>query len=251
MPKRNEAVTKPKDGDEKSEQHGVSRRVFLKNVVGATLAGTAIAPARLLASENTPPEPENLDEPTPWQEGDPDPREMTVPAVEPEQQSEEDPPSQPMDDDRGDPPSPDHKWVYGYWWWTQGTYVWVPGYWAVPPKSDYEYEPGYWKHGHNPWIFVLGGWVIIGTAVIVASASPRPVLTAFVITAPRRIRRRNRRWRHHRTRRRRHTRRPGRKPGPKSGPKAKPGPSSKPGVKPKPKPASRPAVKPKPKPRRR
>ena len=224
MPKRYKAMSKRKDGGNKSEQQGVSRRVFLKSFVGITLVGTSIVPVRLLKAENVPPEPDNLDEPTAWQEGDPEPKEMKVPAVEPEQQSEEDPPSQPMDDDRGDPPSSDHKWVYGYWWWTNGEYVWVPGYWEIPPKSDYEYEPGYWKHGNNPWIFMRGGWVIIGTAVIVASASPRPVLTALVITAPRRIRRRNRRWRHHRSRRRRHTPRRGPSPGPSPGtpPKTQP-----------------------------
>lgn len=130
----------------------MSRRVFLKTFVGTTLVGTSIVPVRFLLAQDVPPEPDNLDEPTAWQEGDPEPMEMQVPTVEPEQQSDEDPPSQPMDDDRGDPPSPDHNWVYGYWWWTNGEYVWVPGYWEIPPKSDYEYEPGYWKHGNNPWI---------------------------------------------------------------------------------------------------
>jgi len=228
MTKRNKAMSKRKDGAKKSEQQGVPRRVFLKTFVGITLVGTSIAPVRLLSAENVPPEPENLDEPTQWQEGDPEPVEMKVPAVEPEQQSEEDPPCQPMDDDRGDPPSPDHKWVYGYWWWTNGEYVWVPGYWEIPPKPDYEYKPGYWKHGSNPWIFVLGGWVVIGTTVIVASASPRPVLTALVITAPLRIARRHRRWRHHHARRTRHrarTRSRRRSPsrGPSKGPSKGPG----------------------------
>jgi hypothetical protein len=236
MPNRNKAISKLKYGAKKSEQQGVSRRVFLKTSVGITLVGASITPVRLLAAESVPPEPDNLDEPTPWQEGDPEPVEMKVPAVEPEQQSEEAPPCQPMDDDRGDPPSSDHKWVYGYWWWTSGKYVWVPGYWEIPPKPDYEYKPGYWKHGSNPWIFVLGGWVVIGTTVIVASASPRPVLTAMVITAPLRIARRHRRWRHHHARRTRHlarTRSRRRSPsrGPSKGPSRGPsrGPSKGPG----------------------
>ena len=226
----------------------VTRRVFLKTLLGITATGASVLPAKLLFAEEVPPEPENLDEPTPWQEGDPQPRQMEIPPIEPEQQSEEDPPSQPMDDERGDPPSPDHKWVYGYWWWTNGEYVWVPGYWEVPPKADYEYEPGYWKHGHNPWIFVRGGWVVMGTTIIVASASPRPVLTAWVISAPRRIRRRHRRWAHYRTRRRRHTPKPGRtprpghRPAPRPTPRPSPGPSPgrSPGKPPKRQPGGRP-----------
>jgi len=67
------------------------------------------------ATEVVPPEPENLDVPTPWQEGDPEPVEMTVPAQEPEQTSKEAPPCQPIDDDRPPRPGPDYAWVMGYW----------------------------------------------------------------------------------------------------------------------------------------
>jgi hypothetical protein len=61
------------------------------------------------ATETVPPEPENLDEPTPWQEGDPEPVEITVPAQEPEQTSKEAPPCQPIDDER--PPQPGSNYV--------------------------------------------------------------------------------------------------------------------------------------------
>lgn len=57
--------------------------------------------ARAESAETKLEEPENLDEPTQWQEGDPEPVEATIPANEPEQTSQEAPPSQPMDDDRG------------------------------------------------------------------------------------------------------------------------------------------------------
>jgi len=176
-------VAERKTGERDHEQPGVARRDFLKTVAGVTLLGGSSALARVASAEDVPPEPEDLDEPTPWQEGDPEPVEMTVPAVEPEQTSPEAPPSQPMDDERPPQPTdPEHAWVIGYWWWTNGAYVWVPGYWAPPPQPGYVYVAGYWKG--NTWVYVRGGWAQPNTTVIVAQPQPRPVVTALVITAP-------------------------------------------------------------------
>ena len=179
------------------------------------------------ASQAVPPEPENLDEPTPLQEGDPKPVEKTVPAQEPEQTSKEAPPCQPIDDERPTQPGPDYGWVTGYWWWTNGTYVWVPGYWVLPPHAGYVHVPGYWTYKSGIWVYVRGGWAKPNTTVIVVYPKPRPVLTALVITAPIRIARRHHRWRHHHARRRHH-RAPARGPakpgkGPSKGPSKGPG----------------------------
>ncbi len=182
----------------------LSRRKFIKTIVSVPLFGSGLAMVNFAAAEDAPPEPSDLDEPTAWQEGDPDPEEAKVPATEPEQTSKEAPPSQPMDDDRGEQPDESHAWVYGYWWWTSGSYVWVPGYWTVPPKTEYVYVSGYWTHRDSTWVYVRGGWGMPKTTTVVVYASPRPFLTVFVFTAPIRIVRRNRRWRHHRSRRNRH-----------------------------------------------
>lgn len=183
------------------EKSDISRRSFFKVMAGISLVGASDT-IMLFASENdVPAEPENLDTPTPWQEGDPEPVEMKIPAEEPEQTSTEAPPCQPIDDDRPDQPSPDHAWVTGYWWWTNRTYKWVPGYWVVPPRKKHVYVAGYWAYEGNHWVYHRGGWAKPNTTKIVVFPRPRPRLTALVITAPRRIRRRHRRWRHYHNRR--------------------------------------------------
>ncbi len=219
--------------------YGITRRSFLKvSFAWAALFSLkdAVLPDSVKAvDEPVPEEPANLDEPTPWQEGDPEPEEVKVPATEPEQTSNEAPPSQPMDDDRGEQPNSNHVWVYGYWWWGDGKYVWVPGYWVIPPKTEYVYIAGYWTYRDGAWVYVRGGWGMPNTTTVVVYANPRPVLTVFVITAPIRIVRRHRRWRHHRSRRYRHrphrSRHPSLRPkGPTRGPAKGPsrGPSKRP-----------------------
>lgn len=216
---RNDAHDKGAVGS--TRERGVSRRELLKGAVGVVVATGA---SRFASAEDVPAEPDNLDEPTEWQEGDPPPQERQVPATEPEQTSQQAPPSQPMADNEGTPPTEDSQWVAGYWWWTNDEYVWVTGYWAVPPKPEYEYVPSYWIYQSNAWVYVPGGWGAANSTVVVQRAQPRPVLTALVITAPIRIVRRHRRWRHHHARHRAHTSRarhrhrhhhnkPGNKPG--------------------------------------
>ena len=179
----------------------MSRRSFCKVMVGISLVGVSNTMALFASEDDVPAEPKNLDEPTPWQEGDPEPVEMKIPAVEPEQTSTEAPPSQPMDDERPQQPNPDHVWVTGYWWWTNRTYKWVPGYWVVPRHKNYVYVSGYWAYEDKQWVYHRGGWAKPNTASIVLYPRPRPLLTAFVITAPRRIVRRHRLWRHYPARR--------------------------------------------------
>jgi len=176
------------------KRSGMSRRNFCKAVTGISLIGVSHTLGIFASEQDVPPEPENLDVPTPWQEDDPKPIEKKIPAEEPEQISTEAPPCQPMDDERPEQPSSDHVWITGYWWWTNQTYVWVPGYWALPPQKSYVYVSGYWTYKGNQWVYVRGGWAKSNTTKIVVYPRPRPLLTAFVITAPRRIVRRHHRW---------------------------------------------------------
>jgi len=96
------------------QRSGMSRRYFFKTLIGISFISTWGTLSLFVSAEDTPTEPENLDVPTPWQEGDPDPVEKVIPAEEPEQTSAEAPPSQPIDDERPEPPDPDHVWVHGY-----------------------------------------------------------------------------------------------------------------------------------------
>jgi hypothetical protein len=195
--------TMKKDRKVKKEgkRSDMSRRSFCRVVMGISLFGGLSTMELFASEEGVPQEPKNLDEPTPWQQGDPEPVEKKIPAVEPEQTSTEDPPSQPMDDERPEQPSSDHVWVTGYWWWTNRTYMWVPGYWAVPPHKNYVFVSGYWTYEDKQWVYRRGGWAKPNTTSIVVYPTPRPLLTAFVITAPRRILRRHRLWRHYPARR--------------------------------------------------
>ena len=238
---------------EGSKQTRLSRRIFLKTLMFITfLGGSNILPQFVLA-EDIPAEPDNLDEPTQWQEGDPEPVEMAIPAEEPEQTSTEAPPSQPMDDERPPQPAPDYAWAYGYWWWTNGTYVWVPGYWVVPPHANYVYVSGYWNYSSTTWVYVRGGWAKPNTTVIVTYPAPRPVWTAFVFTAPIRIVRRHHRWRHYHKRHYHHNPRP--RPTPHASPKptttASPKPTTTASPNPTPTASPNPTTSPKRQPRRR
>ncbi len=172
------------------ESNGIVGNYSRKDVVAidiGTLNETAIPD----------PEPGDLDVPTPWQEGDPASEEMEVPEVEPEQQSDEAPPSQPMEDECGEAPTVQHVWVHGYWWWNTGYYWWVPGYWHVPPYTAYVFIPGYWTFWHGHWVYVRGGWGHPYDGVIVMYAGPRPVVVVHSHTAPTRITPRKTTWRNH------------------------------------------------------
>ena len=179
----------------------LSRRSFFKVIAGISFVGASNTMLLFAEEDNVPSEPENLDTPTPWQEGDPEPVEMKIPAVEPEQTSTEAPPCQPIDDERPEQPGPEHVWVTGYWWWTNMNYMWVPGYWAVPPYKNYVYVSGHWAYTGNRWVYHRGGWAKPNTTSIVVYPGPRPLLTAFVIASPRRIVRRHRLWRYYPARR--------------------------------------------------
>lgn len=180
--------------DEGNRPAGVSRRNFCKAAAGIPLVFALGSPGLFAYPEEDPPEPEELDVPTPWKEGDPEPVEMEIPEVEPEQYSTEAPPCRPMEDECPEQPGDDYAWVSGYWWWSNRTYLWVPGYWALPPRKSLVHVAGYWKFKGTRWVYIRGGWAAPGTTAILAYAGPRPVRRLRVWPVPRRIVRRHRRW---------------------------------------------------------
>ncbi|MCA9668495.1 MAG: YXWGXW repeat-containing protein, partial [Myxococcales bacterium] len=58
------------------------------------------------------------------------------------------------------PPAPfaDGFWVSGYWNWTGGTYIWVPGSWQRPPRRGLYWYPGGYVRRDNRYQYVPGRW---------------------------------------------------------------------------------------------
>jgi hypothetical protein len=54
-------------------------------------------------------------------------------------------------------PSPHHFWVHGYWGWSEGRHVWVPGRYEVE-RRGYEYREPRWESAHGHYRFHDGYW---------------------------------------------------------------------------------------------
>ena len=56
-------------------------------------------------------------------------------------------------------PTPDHKWVAGYWTWRNERYEWVAGHWEVPPSRNSTWVVPHWEHLDNGgYRFYEGYW---------------------------------------------------------------------------------------------
>jgi hypothetical protein len=57
------------------------------------------------------------------------------------------------------PPSPDARWVEGYWDWDKSRrdFAWVTGTWLVPPPGKF-WVNGYWRRDATGWFHVPGFW---------------------------------------------------------------------------------------------
>jgi hypothetical protein len=73
------------------------------------------------------------------------------------------------------PPSSDHGWVPGCWFWHHGSYAWRPGFWAKMHK-DWIWIPAHYSWTPRGYIFVSGYWDLI--------ADKRGVLYAPVYVSP-------------------------------------------------------------------
>src|SRR5579864_2049215 len=57
-------------------------------------------------------------------------------------------PPPPRTEVMGTPPSEAQVWVGGYWSFTNGRWVWMPGHWELRPRAGAVWVPGHWDR--NP-----------------------------------------------------------------------------------------------------
>jgi hypothetical protein len=55
-------------------------------------------------------------------------------------------------------PSPEYKWVPGYWTWRDGRYEWMAGHWEIPPRSDAVWVAPHWNAEAGGYRFYEGYW---------------------------------------------------------------------------------------------
>ncbi len=55
-------------------------------------------------------------------------------------------------------PGPRYLWARGYYRWSNATYIWVPGRWAVRPHHRAVWVEPEWRHHPRGWYFVEGHW---------------------------------------------------------------------------------------------
>jgi|GEM_PF-496948 len=56
------------------------------------------------------------------------------------------------------PPSPEAVWVDAHYEWSNGTWVWVGGYYMYPPHPGYIWVPGHYLYDHHVHTWVAGYW---------------------------------------------------------------------------------------------
>lgn len=56
------------------------------------------------------------------------------------------------------PPGPRYVWVDGNYIRSGRTYVYRPGYYAIPPRGKVVYKPGYWVRRGNGYYWRNGRW---------------------------------------------------------------------------------------------
>ncbi|MBU1536184.1 hypothetical protein KKF84_12745 [Myxococcota bacterium] len=57
------------------------------------------------------------------------------------------------------PPYPGAVYTKGYWMWSGGRFIWIPGRWALPRGLQYRWQPPRWQRTPHGIYFVPGGWV--------------------------------------------------------------------------------------------
>jgi hypothetical protein len=76
------------------------------------------------------------------------------------------PPFEPLAEERPAAPYPNYVWAPGYWYWYGGRYVWISGSW-VAPRHGYVYVGARWVYRGDGWEFAPGGWAIgFGSPVV-------------------------------------------------------------------------------------
>jgi len=55
-------------------------------------------------------------------------------------------------------PSPRHVWVAPEYVISGGTYIYKPGYWALPPRPGTIWIAGHWIHRPHGYVWIAGRW---------------------------------------------------------------------------------------------
>jgi len=55
-------------------------------------------------------------------------------------------------------PGPGYAWVGGYWGWSGGAHVWMPGRWVVPPHRHAVWVAPRWERAGGRYRFHEGRW---------------------------------------------------------------------------------------------
>ncbi len=67
-------------------------------------------------------------------------------------------PPAPVIETVGVAPYPGYVWVGGYWNWSGGRHVWVPGRWDAPPHPGWRWAPHHWEHVDGGYRLHEGHW---------------------------------------------------------------------------------------------
>ncbi len=67
-------------------------------------------------------------------------------------------PPAPREDHRWASPSHNAVWIAGHNEWSNGTYVWVGGYYAYPPHEGSHWVSPKYSHNSNGYVYQSGYW---------------------------------------------------------------------------------------------
>ena len=81
-------------------------------------------------------------------------------------------PPPPQVEVQGTAPSPNHRWLPGYWQWNGSRHVWQAGHWAEPPEPGMLWEAPKWENHGGKWAFADGRWHLASPAAATVVYEP-------------------------------------------------------------------------------
>ena len=55
-------------------------------------------------------------------------------------------------------PTPSAVWIYGYFDYNGGGYVWVAGHWEIPPPNSVAFVRPHWRYRGGSYVYIRGYW---------------------------------------------------------------------------------------------